>query len=203
MWHYQVCRRERGSVYLVEDDTHVITFTITSGTHENSVLEPFVEMSVLVMGRIYLELHATWAVSDLTLLHTPYLQSELSDVYPNEEFTTSLGVDQSLRITCQPVDAVHNTRRQRGSLHHLHTQVPGQKHQTSLCQHPPLIAYHLSRSPYCPQKSISRSLSGQVPLRAEQVPLRAGPSQSRSLSGWVLLRAGPSQSRSLSALMTG
>lgn len=39
-----------------------------------------------------------------------WLQSELSDVSPNEEFTTSLGVDQSLRITCQPVEEVHNTR---------------------------------------------------------------------------------------------
>ena len=29
---------------------------------------------------------------------------------PNEEFTISLGVDQSLRITCQPVGVVHNTR---------------------------------------------------------------------------------------------
>ena len=37
-------------------------------------------------------------------------QSELSDVSPNEEFTTSLGVDQSLHITCQPVGVVHNTR---------------------------------------------------------------------------------------------
>jgi hypothetical protein len=31
-------------------------------------------------------------------------------VSPNEEFTASLGVDQSLRITCQPVESVHNTR---------------------------------------------------------------------------------------------
>ncbi len=38
------------------------------------------------------------------------MQSELADVSPNEEFTTSLGVDQSLRITCQPVGVVHNTR---------------------------------------------------------------------------------------------
>ena len=38
------------------------------------------------------------------------MQSELADVSPNEEFTTSQGVDQSLRITCQPVEAVHNTR---------------------------------------------------------------------------------------------
>lgn len=38
------------------------------------------------------------------------MQSELSDVSPNEDFTISLGVDQSLRITCQPVQAVHNTR---------------------------------------------------------------------------------------------
>ena len=38
------------------------------------------------------------------------MQSELSDVSPNEEFTSSLGVDQSLRITCHPVQAVHNTR---------------------------------------------------------------------------------------------
>ena len=37
-------------------------------------------------------------------------QSQLSDVSPNEEFTTSLGVDQSIRITCQPVSTVHNTR---------------------------------------------------------------------------------------------
>ena len=43
-------------------------------------------------------------------MHDILLQSELSDVSPNEEFTTSLGVDQSLRITCQPVEAVHNTR---------------------------------------------------------------------------------------------
>ena len=42
------------------------------------------------------------------------LQSELPDVSPNEEFTTSLGVDQSLRITCQPVEAVHNTRSKLG-----------------------------------------------------------------------------------------
>ena len=34
----------------------------------------------------------------------------MSDVSPNEEFTSSLGVDQSLRITCRPVGAVHNTR---------------------------------------------------------------------------------------------
>ena len=38
------------------------------------------------------------------------MQSVLADVSPNEEFTTSLGVDQSLRITCQPVEVVHNTR---------------------------------------------------------------------------------------------
>ena len=38
------------------------------------------------------------------------LQSELSDVSPNEDFSTSLGVDQSIRITCQPIATVHNTR---------------------------------------------------------------------------------------------
>ena len=37
------------------------------------------------------------------------LQSELSDVSPNEEFTTSLGVDQSVRITARPVSAVHGS----------------------------------------------------------------------------------------------
>ena len=37
----------------------------------------------------------------------PILQSELSDVSPNEEFTTSLGVDQSVRITARPVGVVH------------------------------------------------------------------------------------------------
>ena len=29
---------------------------------------------------------------------------------PSEEFTTSLGVDQSVRITCQPIASVHSTR---------------------------------------------------------------------------------------------
>ena len=29
---------------------------------------------------------------------------------PNEEFTTSLGADQSIRITVRPVSSVHNTR---------------------------------------------------------------------------------------------
>ena len=29
---------------------------------------------------------------------------------PNEEFTTSLGVDQSLRITCQPIGVVHKSK---------------------------------------------------------------------------------------------
>ena len=43
-------------------------------------------------------------------LYSFHLQSEFSDVSPNEEFTTSLGVDHSLRITCQPVEVVHNTR---------------------------------------------------------------------------------------------
>ena len=37
-------------------------------------------------------------------------QSELSDVSPNEAFTTSLGADQSIRITCQPVATVNSTR---------------------------------------------------------------------------------------------
>ena len=37
-------------------------------------------------------------------------QSELSDVSPGEDFTTSLGVDQSIRITCQPIGTVHHTR---------------------------------------------------------------------------------------------
>ena len=140
-------------------------------------------------------------MSDLTLLHAPYLLSELSDVYPNEEpwewislyaspanlwtLSTTLVGNEAASITYTHKFLVKNTKPH--------------------CQHPPLIAYHLSRSPYCPQKSISRILSGQVPLRAEQVPLRAGPSQSRSLSGWVPLRAeqvplraGPSQSGSLS-----
>ena len=40
-------------------------------------------------------------------------QSQLSDVSPNEEFSTSLGVDQSIRITCQPIATVHNTRTGR------------------------------------------------------------------------------------------
>ena len=39
-----------------------------------------------------------------------YSQSQLSDVSPGEEFSTSLGVDQSIRITCQPIATVHNTR---------------------------------------------------------------------------------------------
>ena len=38
------------------------------------------------------------------------MQSDLSDVSPNEEFVTSLGVDQSIRITCQPIATVHHTR---------------------------------------------------------------------------------------------
>lgn len=38
------------------------------------------------------------------------MQSQLSDVSPNEDFSTSLGVDQSIRITCQPIATVHNTR---------------------------------------------------------------------------------------------
>ena len=29
---------------------------------------------------------------------------------PNEDFTTSLGADQSIRITCQPITTVHHTR---------------------------------------------------------------------------------------------
>ena len=29
---------------------------------------------------------------------------------PGEEFSTSLGVDQSIRITCQPIATMHNTR---------------------------------------------------------------------------------------------
>ena len=37
------------------------------------------------------------------------LQSELSDVSPNEQFTTSLGVDQSVRITSRPVGVVHGS----------------------------------------------------------------------------------------------
>ena len=39
-----------------------------------------------------------------------FAQSELSDVSPNEEFITSLGVDQSIRITCQPIGSVHHSR---------------------------------------------------------------------------------------------
>ena len=39
-----------------------------------------------------------------------HVQSELSAVSPNEEFITSLGVDQSVRITSQPIDSVHHTR---------------------------------------------------------------------------------------------
>ena len=41
------------------------------------------------------------------LMHT---QSELSDVSPNEDFTTSLGADQSIRITCHPVAVVHGSK---------------------------------------------------------------------------------------------
>ena len=37
----------------------------------------------------------------------PIPQSELSDVSPNEEFTSSLGVDQSVRITARPVAVIH------------------------------------------------------------------------------------------------
>ena len=37
-------------------------------------------------------------------------QSELSDVSPNEDFTTSLGADQSIRITCHPVAVVHGSK---------------------------------------------------------------------------------------------
>ena len=29
---------------------------------------------------------------------------------PNEDFTTSLGVDQSIRITCQPATMLHSSR---------------------------------------------------------------------------------------------
>ena len=46
-------------------------------------------------------------ISNVIVLPT---QSQLSDVSPGEEFTTSLGVDQSIRITCQPIASVHNTR---------------------------------------------------------------------------------------------
>ena len=46
----------------------------------------------------------------LVIFYSSCSQSELSDVSPNEDFTTSLGVDQSIRITCQPIATVHNTR---------------------------------------------------------------------------------------------
>ena len=39
------------------------------------------------------------------------MQSELSDVSAGEKFTSSLGVDQGIRITCQPVAVVHSTAR--------------------------------------------------------------------------------------------
>ena len=41
----------------------------------------------------------------------PLPQSELSDVSPSEQFTTSLGADQAVRITCQPVAVVHSNTR--------------------------------------------------------------------------------------------
>ncbi len=34
----------------------------------------------------------------------------MSDVSPGEEFVSSLGADQSVRITVRPVATVHNTR---------------------------------------------------------------------------------------------
>jgi len=34
----------------------------------------------------------------------------MSDVSPNEEFSTSLGADQSIRITVRPISSVQNTR---------------------------------------------------------------------------------------------
>ncbi len=37
-------------------------------------------------------------------------QSTMSDVSPGEEFVSSLGADQSIRITVRPVATVHNTR---------------------------------------------------------------------------------------------
>ena len=49
-----------------------------------------------------------FTIAGLVLLFS--LQSEMSDVSPNEEFTTSLGADQSIRITVRPVSSVHNTR---------------------------------------------------------------------------------------------
>jgi hypothetical protein len=38
-------------------------------------------------------------------------KSELSDVSAGEQFTSSLGVDQGIRITCQPVAVLHSTAR--------------------------------------------------------------------------------------------
>lgn len=37
------------------------------------------------------------------------LQSQLDDTSPNEEFTTSLGADQSIHITCHPMKILRGT----------------------------------------------------------------------------------------------
>ena len=78
-------------------------------------------------------------------------QSTMSDVSPGEEFVSSLGADQSIRITVRPVATVHNTRT---------AKLGGAKTNTITYTHTSLVKN--TRSDY-----VNIKVSEQVPLSTD------------------------------------
>ncbi len=78
------------------------------------------------------------------------VQSSMSDVSPGEKFVTSLGADQSIRITVRPVNTLHNTR----------TAMLGAKTNTITYTHSFLVKNTRS-------DSINIKVSEQVPLSTD------------------------------------
>ncbi len=78
-------------------------------------------------------------------------QSTMSDVSPGEEFVSSLGADQSIRITVRPVATVHNTRT---------AKLGGAKTNTITYTHTSLVKNTRS-------DSVNIKVSEQVPLSTD------------------------------------
>ncbi|XP_064396719.1 protein F37C4.5-like isoform X2 [Halichondria panicea] len=78
-------------------------------------------------------------------------KSTMSDVSPGEEFVSSLGADQSIRITVRPVATVHNTRT---------AKLGGAKTNTITYTHTSLVKN--TRSDY-----VNIKVSEQVPLSTD------------------------------------
>ncbi len=75
----------------------------------------------------------------------------MSDVSPGEEFVSSLGADQSIRITVRPVATVHNTRT---------AKLGGAKTNTITYTHTSLVKNTRS-------DSVNIKVSEQVPLSTD------------------------------------